>query len=89
MSLRGSRCVSCGRTVFPGAVPCPLCAGAASFVDLPPDGVVETYTAMGSNVVGEVRLEDGTLVLGRLEVTDPAVGRRVSLRAHDDVITFG
>lgn len=91
MRLTGSYCKKCNRKLHAGGVPCGLCGDAdAVLVELDPTGVVESFTTVGEDArhVGEVRLTDGTLVIGRLAVAEPRVGLTVTQDTANEGLVF-
>jgi uncharacterized OB-fold protein len=89
MRITASRCNACGRILIGGGVPCWLCGDSGAVVDeLNFSGVVETFTTVNAVHVGEVRLSDGTLVLGRLDVHEPQVGLVVAQDAEEEGVVF-
>jgi uncharacterized OB-fold protein len=90
-TIVGSRCTDCRRTIHNGTPPCALCGSSAVVaVELARCGRVETWTLVSGTVVGEVRLDDGVLVLARLGTSGPEVGARVTLRRLvGEVAVFG
>lgn len=89
MSLFGTRCPDCGRIVFRAQPPCPLCGSArAIVVELAHEGAVETFTTIGERIIGEIRLSDGTLVMGRIETSEPRVGDAVVLDGAGSEVVF-
>jgi hypothetical protein len=58
-------------------------------VALAPAGTVVARTTVGELQIGEVRLDEGVLVLGRIEADGPAVvGMRVLVVPDEDVVRF-
>lgn len=91
MKLTGSYCKECNRKLHAGGVPCGLCGDAGAVViELDPTGVVESFTTVGEDArhVGEVRLTDGTLVIGRLAVAEPRVGLAVTQDTAHEALVF-
>jgi uncharacterized OB-fold protein len=75
--VKGVRCGRCRATFFPAADRCPRCAGRdVAAVELADRGAVESRTGGDGWAIGEVRLDDGVLVLAAL-ADDVAVGDRV------------
>ena len=78
-----------GHRAFPAADRCPVCVtGSVEEVRLSSTGTVEAVTGAGAYTVGEVRLDDGVLVLARLD-GEPAVvvGDRVAY-VPDEIVRF-
>lgn len=85
--LTGLRCDGCGATFFPVADRCPRCASPEiELVELATTGAVESRTGGDGWAIGEIRLDDGVLVLAALD-GDPVVGDRVR-HAPADVVRF-
>lgn len=73
-SLVGIRCQACRATFFPAADRCPRCATkSVTEVALATHGTVEACTGGDGWSIGEVRLDDGVLVMARL-AGEPAPG---------------
>jgi uncharacterized OB-fold protein len=89
MKLTASHCRQCGRKLIGGGVPCWLCGDQGAVVEeIESSGVVETFTTVGEVHVGEVRLNDGTLVIGRLDLPEPRVGLGVVQDATKEGVLF-
>lgn len=86
--LLGLSCGACGRRSYPRRTRCPLCASeSTTAVELPESGTVEACTAIGELAIAEIRLDDGTLVLGRVQGrVRPGAGVRIAAAA--EVIEF-
>ena len=79
------RCATCGRAVVHDGSEC-LCCGSLSVeaVRLAPAGTIESWTRIGDRAVGEIRLDDGVLVLGALAMPTPKVGARVTVNNEQE-----
>jgi uncharacterized OB-fold protein len=88
--VNGVVCRSCLVTSYPARGRCPVCGGGeVSVVALAPAGTVAARTTVGPLQIGEVRLDDGVLVLGRLDADAPvAVGARVRHAPDDAIVRF-
>jgi uncharacterized OB-fold protein len=77
--MNGMRCGSCQVTSFPARDRCSSCgADDVTPAALSAAGTVAARTTVGELQIGEVRLDDGVLVLGRIDADGPvAVGTRV------------
>jgi uncharacterized OB-fold protein len=77
-------------TSYPDRDHCPSCGGDdVASTALAPAGSVTARTTVGALQIGEVRLDDGVLVLGRLDMDTPtAVGTRVRHCPDADVVRF-
>jgi hypothetical protein len=72
-----------------GGVPCWLCGDQAAVVEeIDSGGVVETFTTVDAVHVGEIRLNDGTLIIGRLDLAEPRVGLAVSQDGAKEGVVF-
>lgn len=73
------RCAECEAVFYPTAAFCPRCGGAdVEARPLSITGVVASSTAVGDNVIAEVLLDDGVLVLARVVADElVVVGCRV------------
>ena len=88
-ALCGYRCTDCLLTIFPGTDPCAACGGRATQVPLSSTGMTESFTTtVTGTTIAEVRLDDGVLVLGRLEAPEPAVGLQVVLASNEEVAVY-
>ena len=88
VSLTGIRCDAGGHLAVPVADRCPVCTSReVAEVALGPGGVVEAATGAGPFTIGEVRLDDGVLVLARV-VGGGSVGDRVRYAPEDGIVRF-
>ena len=73
--LMATRCRHCQRKSFPATSRCRNCGTAdVEQIFLPLEGVIETFSTAEGIAVGEIRLDDGTIVFGGI---DPAQSLRV------------
>lgn len=87
--LLGSKCVVCGNRAFPIAPFCVRCGSPdVSEIELSSAGRVETSAGDDSVSVAEVRLDDGTLVFGRVAGALPRIGARVTFVPDGDSVGF-
>jgi uncharacterized OB-fold protein len=87
--LLATRCEDCGNRSFPATVRCVRC-GSSSIqqVELAREGVIETLVVAAHASVCEVRLDDGTLVLGQLGADDLKIGTRVVFAPTETSVRF-
>jgi uncharacterized OB-fold protein len=87
--LLATRCEDCGNRSFPATVRCVRC-GSSSIqqVELSREGVIETRAVGADAGVGQIRLDDGTLVLGQLGADNPKIGARVVFAPTESVVRF-
>jgi uncharacterized OB-fold protein len=88
--LQGIKCRECGARSFPPARWCRSChSDAIDVVELAATGRIEACSGYSGVAFGEVRLDDGLLVAGRLEPFEQArVGAKVRFHPDDDIIRF-
>jgi uncharacterized OB-fold protein len=87
-TLLGIRCVAGGHLAFPVADRGPVCTSRdVHEVALAAEGTVEAATGAGDVTIGEVRLDDGVLVLARV-VGGGSVGDRVRYAPEDGIVRF-
>lgn len=88
--LKATRCHQCERRSFPAASRCRNCGSVdVELILLPREGKIETFSAMADVAVGEIRLDDGTLVFGGIDLTGSLrVGLPVWFEPHGQTVRF-
>ena len=88
--LQGIRCRNCTARSFPPARFCRSChSESIEVAALAGSGRIEAVGVLDGTAFGEVRLEDGMLVAGRIEPASRAtVGRRVRFAPKDEIVRF-
>jgi uncharacterized OB-fold protein len=93
VGIRALRCGSCGVTVHRGGNRCIVCGSESNVspIEVRGEGKVDAWTRVGDVAFGEVRLVEGLLVFGRLEVDNPYVGAPVKALTvtGEEVVCFG
>ena len=89
-ALSGIVCTPLGHRAFPVADRCPVCTSAdVEVVALSDRGVLEASTGAGEVTIGEVRLDDGVLLLARVDGEPrPEPGHRVRYVPDDAMVRF-
>ena len=88
--LCATRCWDCTATFFPRSSFCRSC-GSRNVASSPlaRTGCIETFTRLNGVAVGDVRLDDGVLVFGRIEPSELAsVGIAVRFSPSDEIVRF-
>ena len=89
-SLTGIVCRPEGHRAYPAADRCPVCTSTdVEGVALAGRGVLESATSAGDVTIGEIRLDDGVLVLARVDGEPrPEPGHRVRFVPDDQMVRF-